>query len=48
MTAYTVKCSLSGAETVEAVKAHLNETQSDFAKRYSDWTLRNEVDFGSK
>ena len=46
MTAYTVKCSLSGAKTVEAVKAHLKETQSDFEKRYSDWTLKNEVDLG--
>ena len=47
MTAYTVKCSLSGAETVEAVKAHLNETQKDFDKRYVDWKLKNKTEIGS-
>lgn len=46
MTAYTVKCSLAGAKTVEAVKVHLNETQNDFEKCYNDWSLKNKVDFG--
>jgi hypothetical protein len=46
MTAYTVKCSLARAETVEAVKAHIYETQNDFEKHYNDWSVKNEIELG--